>query len=201
MVGLEEMDSLVDLDSLDRKVTEDTLAPLDPPLLLIDPSLWRKENQEPLVSMVFLASLDPEVTRVYLVFPVVRVCPDSLVLQSRVKDSLEFLGFLGGLEVLATLDQREKLESWDSLERLDHGVTMVHQVLMGILEKLVVLGAKVRLETLLDILEVQELKVSLEMPDSQVAEALMAFLETMVFQVLQVSLEQREPLVKQGVLG
>lgn len=195
------MASLVDLDSQDKKVTEDTLDPLVPPLLFIDQSLWRKENQEPPVSMVFLASLDPEVIRVCQVCPVVRVCLDSLVLQSRVKDSLEFLGFLGGLEALASLDQREKLELWDSLEHRAHGVTMVHRVSTGTLEMLVVLEAKVHLETLLDIQEVQEQRVSLEMPDSQVDEPPMAFLETTVFQELQVSPEQREPLVNRGVLG
>lgn len=195
------MDSPVDLDSLDRKVTEDTPASLVPPLLLIDQSLWRKENQGPPVVMVSLASLDPEVTRVCQVCPVVRVCLDSLVLQSRVKDSLEILGFLGGLEVRASQDQREKLESWGSQEHLDHGVTMVHPVLTGTLEKLVVLEAKVCLETLLDILEVLGVKVSLEMLESQVAEPAMVLLGTVVFQEFQVSLDQREPLVKQDVQG
>lgn len=200
MGSLEETVSQVDQDSLDRKVTEDTPAPLVHPPLLIDQSLLRKEDLEPLVSTAFLVSLDQEVTRVCLVCLVVRVCLDSLVLLSRAKDSLDSLGFQGGREAQASQEQRVKLESWDSLACLDQGVTMVHLVFLEILENLVVLVAKVNLEILLAILEVLEPKVSQEIQVSQVDVAMMAPLVTTVFQDLQVSLEQREPLAKVDAL-
>lgn len=200
MESLEEMVSQADQDSLDRKVTEDTPAPLVHPPLLIDQSLLRKENLEPLVSTAFLVSLDQEVTRVCQVCLVVRVCLDSLVLLSRAKDSLDSLDFQGGREAQASQDQRVKLESWDSLACLDQGVTMVPLVFLEILENLVVLVAKVNLEILLVILEVLEPKVSQEIQASQVDVAMMAPLVTTVFQDLQVSPQQREPLEKVDAL-
>lgn len=45
------------------QVTEGTPASLAPPLLLTGQSLWKKENQEPLVAMVSPVSPDPEVTQ------------------------------------------------------------------------------------------------------------------------------------------
>lgn len=62
-----------------------------------------------------MASLDPEVTRVSQVNLVARVYLDFLVLLSRVKDSPDSQDFLGSLDVQASLDPRESLESWDSL--------------------------------------------------------------------------------------
>lgn len=153
------------------------------------------------MSTVSLAFPDPEGTRVCQVCLVVRVYLDSLVLQSRVKDSLEILDFPGGLEAQGFLDQRGRLGSWGSPGQPDHGVTTVHQVLTGTPEKLVDLEAKVCLETRMDTLEVLELKVSLEFRGSQVAEPSMVFPETTDIQEFQVSLEQRGPLENQDVLG
>lgn len=62
-----------------------------------------------------------QVTRVCLVCLVVRVCPDSLVMLSRLKDSRDSLGFPGDQEVQDSLDRKAKLESWDSPARLDKG--------------------------------------------------------------------------------
>ena len=60
-------------------------------------------------------------TKVFQVYLVVRVSLDFLVMPSRVKDSGEILGSQGDREVQATPDQRENLESWDSLACLDQG--------------------------------------------------------------------------------
>lgn len=60
-----------------------------------------------------------QVIRVFQVSLVVRVCLDFLVTLSRVKDSGENLDFQDDRDLQATPDQREKLESWDSLARLD----------------------------------------------------------------------------------
>lgn len=62
-----------------------------------------------------------QVTRVCLVCPVVKVCPDSLVLLSRLKASRDSLGFPGDQEVQDSPDRKAKLESWDSPAHLDKG--------------------------------------------------------------------------------
>lgn len=146
--------------------------------------------------MVFLASLDLEVTRVCQVCLVVRVCLDFLVTLSRVKDSQDSLGSLGNQELQASPDQREKLESWDSPACLDQGVMMVHLVYLATLENLVGPVSKVYLEIVMVILEVQELKASQGLQAYQVAVPVMAPPVTTAFQEVQVSLEQRELLVK-----
>lgn len=62
-----------------------------------------------------------QVTKVCLVCLVGRVCLDSLALLNRVKDSRVSLGSLGDQVHRASLGQRESLESWDSLARLEKG--------------------------------------------------------------------------------
>lgn len=198
--ALEEMDFQVDLDSLDRKVREDTPALLACPVFLFHQSWWRKETLDFPGATAFLASLDPEVTKVCRVYLVVRVCLDFPALLSRVKDSLDSPAFLGSLELQAFLDRREKLESWDSLACQDHGVMMVHLVSLAALENLVDLVEKVCLEILMVILEGQELKACQETQASQVAVATTAPSVTTVFQEVQASLEQRVVQVKEDGL-
>lgn len=120
--------------------------------------MWRKENLERPEPAAFPASPDREVTRVCRVCLVVRVCLDFLVSLSRVKDSRGSLGFLGDLELQASPDQREKQESWVSLDRLEKGGMMAHLVYLATLEDMVVLVAKVNPEILLVIPEFQEVK-------------------------------------------
>ncbi|TKS93214.1 Collagen alpha-2(IV) chain [Collichthys lucidus] len=196
----EEMDSPVVPDTPDRKVTEDTPEPPACPLGLLTYIMRRKENLEFLVATVFLASPDPEVIRVFQVSLVVRVCLVFLVTLSRVRDSRENLDFQDDQDLQATPDQREKLESWDSLARLDQEVMMVHRVSQATLENLVVLVEKVNPEIHMVILVVQELKASPEIQASQVAVAMMAPPVTMVIQEVQVSLVRKELLVSQDVL-
>lgn len=179
---------------------EDILAPPACPVSLSDQSLWREENLEPLAVAAFLASLDPEVTRVCQVHLVVRVCLDFLVSLSRVKDSRDSLGSPDNQELQASSDQREKLASWDSLACLDQGVMMVLLVYLATLESSVGLVAKVHPERVMVILERQDLKASQETQASQVDVAMMAHLVKTVFQEVQVSLERRELLVKQDGL-
>lgn len=192
------MDSWVVPDTLDRKVTEATLVPLACRPSLIHRSMWRKENQEPLESAAFLASLVLEVTRVCQVFLVVRVFLELLVWLTKLKDSRECLGFLDDLAHQVFLDPKVKQESPDSLARLDQGVMMVHLVCLVILENLVVREAKVYLEKLMHILELQALKDSLEKQVTQVAPATMVLKVTVDYQEVQVTLEQRGLLVKEG---
>lgn len=198
--GLEEMGSLAVLDTPDRKVREDIQVCPACQVLAFRHSLWRKETQETPQEAAFLASLDPEVTKVCQACLVVRVCLDFLVTLSRVKDSRDSLDTPGNQEVQASPGRREKLESWDSPACLDQGVMTAHLVSLATLENLVVLAAKVYPETLLRILELRELKASQEIQASQVAVATMAPLATTAFQEVQVSLEGRELLVKQDVL-
>lgn len=196
----EEMESLAVQDTLDRKVRGDTPASPVPLVLLIPQAMRRKETPVSLEAVAFLASPDPEVTKVCQAYLVVRVCLDFLVSLSRVKDSQDSLDTLGNQEVQAIPDRRENLESWDSPARLDQGVMMVHLVSLAALENLVFLAAKVYPETLMCILEVQELKACKEIQATQVALAGMAPLVTTAFQEVQVSLEPRELLVKQDGL-
>lgn len=200
MEGLEETDYLAVPDTLDRKVREDILVPLACLVSLVHQSLWREESPEPLEVAAFLASPDPEVTRVCQVHLVVRVCLDFLVSLSRVKDSQDSLGSPGNQDLQASLDRREKVESMDSLACLDQGVMMAHLVYLATLESLVGLVAKVYPETVMVILEHQDLKASQEIQASQVAVALMVHPVTTVFQEVQVSLDRRELLVKEDGL-
>lgn len=194
------MDSQVDLDSLDRKVREDTLAFLAFLVFLFHQGWWRKETPDSLEAVAFLASLDPEVTKVCQVYLVARVCLDFLASLSRVKDSLDSPGFLDSPELQAFLDRREKLESWDSLACQDHGVMMVLLDSLATLESLVDLVAKVYVESLMVILEGQELKDSQEIQASQVAVPTMAPPVTTAFQEVQASLEPRVCQVKEDSL-
>lgn len=139
-------------------------------------------------------------TRGCQVCPVVRVCPDFLVLPSRAKDSRDSLGFQGVRELLASPDRREKLESWDSPARLEQGVMMEHLVYLASLENLVVLEEKVNLEIVMLILEPQELKASREIQASPVAVAMTAPPVITAIQEARVSLERRELLVKEDGL-
>lgn len=194
----EEMDCLVDLDTLDRRVIEATLVPLACHPSLTNLSIWRKENQEPLESAAFLASLVQEVTRVCQVSLVVRVFLELPVWQIKLKDSQECLGFLDDPAHQAFLDPKVKPESLDSRELLDRGVMMVHLVCLVTLENLVVLEARVYLEKHMLIPELQALKDSLEMQVTQVVLALMVPKVTGDYQEVQVTLEQRVVLVKEG---
>lgn len=194
------MDSSVVQDTLDRKVKEDTLDLLAYPLFHLHHGLWKKENQEPQELAAYLVSLDPEVTKVCQVCPVVRVCLDFPAMPSRVKDSQDSLGSQGVPEPQASLDQRERLEFLDSLAHLDQGVMTAHLVYLEILENLVVLVAKVNREIHLVILEVQELKANLEIQASQVAVPMTVPPVTTAFREVQVSLDLREVLVKQAGL-
>lgn len=194
------MDFQVDLDSLDRKVREDTLVFLACLVFLFHQGWWRKETLDTPEAVAFLASLDPEVTKVCRVYLGVRVCLDFPASLSRVKDSRDSPGFLGNPDLQAFLDQREKLESWDSLACRDHGVMMVHLVSLATLESLVNLVAKVYLESPMVILEGQELKASQEIQASQVVVPMMAPPVTTAFQEVQVSLEPRVVQVKEDGL-
>lgn len=109
------MVSLVVLDSLDKKVSEDSLAFLGPLDVLFHHSWWRKETLETLELMAYLVFLDPEVTKVFQVCLVVRVCLVFLVLLSRVKGSQDSLGSLVYRELQASLDQKGREELLDSL--------------------------------------------------------------------------------------
>lgn len=62
-----------------------------------------------------------QVTRVCQVCPVGRVCPDFLVLLTKLKDSRDSLGIPGDRELQASPDRKAKLESWDSPAHLDQG--------------------------------------------------------------------------------
>lgn len=188
------------LDTLDRKVREDTPVLLACPPFLFHQVLWRKEIPDSLEATASPASLDPEVTRVSQVSLVVRVCLDFLVLLSRVKDSRDSLVTPGHQAFLASPDQRERLELWDSLAFLEQGVMMVPLVSLVILESLVDLVPKVSLETAMDILEVLELKACQEIQATQVVVVAMAPPVTTAFQEVQVSLVQRELLVNQDGL-
>lgn len=139
--------------------------------------------------MGFLASLDPEVTKVCQASPDVRVCPDFQVLLSRVKDSRDSLGSRDSQDSRASQDPKEKLELWDSLACLGQGVMMVHLVTLATLEKLVVPASKVYLEIRTDILEVLELKACQEIQDIQEDVATMEHLVTMASLEVQVSPE------------
>lgn len=194
------MDVSVDLDIRGRKVTGDTLAPLAYLQEFFSQSWDRREIQEILQAMAFQASLDLEVTKVCQVCLAVRVCPDFLVSLSKVKDSQETTVIQDSQEVQATLDLKERLESLDSLAVLDQGVMMVFLVSLVIPENLVDLVPKERLEIVMVILEVQVLKASQEILATPVDVVTMVPLETMAFQDVQVSLEQRELLVKQDGL-
>lgn len=195
------MDVPVDPDTSDKKAREDTPVLQASLVFLVHQSLWRKATQEPLEPTAFLASPDPEVIRVFLVDLVVRVCLDSLVLLSRAKDWLDSLDSPEPQVLQVSLDQREKLESWDSPACLDRGVMMVHLVTLATLEDLVNLVPKVYPEKVMVILEGQELKDSQEFQDSQVVVATMAPPATTAFQEVQVSLDQRVVLVKGDGLG
>lgn len=194
--ALEEMDFQVDLDSLDRKVREDTPAVLVCLVFLLHQGWWRRETLDSQEAVAFLASLDPEVTKVCRVYLVVRVCLGFPASLSRVKDSLDSPGFLGSPELQAFLGRREKLESWDSLACQDHGVMMAHLVSLATPENLVDLVEKVYLEILMVILEGRELKACKEIQASQVVVATTAPSVTMVFQEVQASLEQKVVKVK-----
>lgn len=198
--GLAEMDFLVDLDTLDRKVSVGTLAPPACPEKSIRHSTWRKETPETQEATDFPASPDPEATKVCRGCLVGRVCLDFLVMRSRVKGSRVSLGSPGCLELLATLDRRERLESWDSLECPEQGVMTVPLVSLATPENLVDQELRVYLETPSVILEVQVLKVSQEIQASQAAVLSTAVPVTMACQEGLVSLEQRVFLVKPGGL-
>lgn len=194
------MESPLALDTPDRKVKEDILASPAQPLFPFHQSLWRKENPEPPEAVGFLASPDPEGTRVCQVCPGVRVCLDFPVLQSRVKDSQDSLGFPGAPDLQASPDQREKLESWDSPEHLEKGVMMAHLVYLETPENLVGLVAKVNPETHLVTLELQELKACQETQASQVDVAVTVPPVTAAFQEAQVSPGRKEVLVREDGL-
>lgn len=131
------------LDSLGRKVREDTLVSLVCPLHLLHHCIWRRETLETLEVVAYLDSQDPEVIRVCQAYLVVREYLGFLVLLSRVKDCQDSLVTLGNQELQDSLDQREKLESWDSQARLDQWVKVVHPVSLATLEKMVDLVTKV----------------------------------------------------------
>lgn len=162
--------------------------------------MWKEVNQEHLEAAAFLASPDAEVTRVCQVSLVVRVCLDFPVTLSRVKDSRDSPGSTGSREVQATPGRREKVESWDSPARQDHGAMTVDLVSLATPESLVVPVEKVHPEKVMVILEVQELKASQESQVSQVAAPSTAPPVTTAFREVQVSPERREVLVKEGGL-
>lgn len=194
------MDSSGGLDSRDRKVREDSLDLPDCLLFLFQLSVWTKGNQEPPEQVVYRASPGPEVTKVFRVYLVVRVCLDFLVLLSRVKDSLAFPVIPGSLDFQVSLDQREKLESWDFLAHLAKGVTKACLVSLETLERLVDLAVQVSLEIASVILEDQELKAYQESQASQVAAVMTVPPVTAAFQEVQVSQVPRGVLGKEGVL-
>lgn len=185
----------MDLDTLDRKVREDTPVLLACLALFFHQASWKKEILDILEATAFLASPDPEVTRVSRASLVVRVCLDFLVLLSRVKDSRVSLVTPGHQDSQASPDQRERLELWDSLAYLEQGVMMVPLVSLVTLEILVDLVTKVFLEIATHILELRELKASREIQASQVVAVAMALPVTTAFQEVQVTLVRRELLV------
>ncbi|KAA8582742.1 hypothetical protein FQN60_006413 [Etheostoma spectabile] len=179
-------------------VTEETPVPPASPFLLFQEMVIEKENQETPERTVFLASPDPEVTRVCRVSLVVPVCLDFLVMLHRAKDSRETRGSPGDQERQASLERREKLESWDSPACLDQGVMMAYLVFPATLENLVGLVAKGHPVKVTVILELQDLKASQEIQVSQVAVAMTALPVTSAFQEVQVSLA---PLVSPGPMA
>lgn len=179
---------------------EDTPVPTARPVLFTGQGLRRKENPESTEAAAFLASPDPEVTKVCQVCLVARVCLDFLVTLSRVKDSQDSLVSLGNQALQASPDRRENLESWDSPACLDQGVTMVHLVSLATLENLVGPVEKVYLEKVMVCLEFQDLKASPEIQASQVDVVMTALPVTTAFQEVQVSLDRREVLVKEDGL-
>lgn len=198
---LEEMASLAVPDTPDRKVREDTRDAPACPLHTSEQSLQRKENPEPPEAAAFLASPDPEVTRVCQVCPVVRVCLDFLVTPSRVKDSQDSLVTRGNRGRQGSQGRRVKLGSWASPACPDPGATTAHLVSLATPENSVAPVPKVHLEKVMVILEVQELKVSQEMQVSQVAGPTTAPPATAASREVQDTLERRELLVKEGDPG
>lgn len=151
--------------------------------------MWREENPETPVATAFLASPDPEVTRVCLVRPAVRVCLDFPVTPSKVKDSRDNAVTRDNRETPVSPGRRENMESWDSPARQDLGVTTVRPVSPATLENLVVPVEKVHPEKATGTPEVQELKASPEGQASQVAAAMTAPPATTAFPEFQVSLK------------
>lgn len=191
LVTPEEMDFQEDLDSPDRKVKEVTLAVPDLLALLPHRDLWRRETMATLVSVVYQASPDPEVTKVFPGCLVVKVFPDFLVLPSRVKASPECLVSLVSRDPQATPDRRERPESTGSLASLDQVEMMVLLVCLVIPESLADLVLKVFLESRMDIQEVLVLKASSEIQASQEGVGSMVLVEMMASQEVQDILDQR----------
>lgn len=194
------MDFLEDLDFQDRKVREDTLALQVYLEFLLHLAVLTKEILETLVLMGSLASLDPEVTRVFQAFRAVRVFLDSLVLPSRVKDSPVYQASLEDSDFQGSQDQRVKLELLDFPALQEKGGMMVHRACLGTLGDLEYQELKACLVRVTVTREDQEPKVWWVNLATQVAEAMMEHPVTMVFQEFLVSLERRVLLGKEGGL-
>lgn len=179
---------------------EDTPDRPDCPPFLSQLNASIEENREPPEGAVFLASLDPEVTKVCRVYLDVRVCLDFLVLLSRAKVSRESRAIPASRGCRASPDRREKLESWDFLAHLENGVTTGSLGSLEALENLVDLAVQEYLETASAIQEDQALKVNQESLESQVVAVTTAPPVTTAFQEVQVSPVPRGALVKQDVL-
>lgn len=187
----EETDYQEDLDILDRKVKEVTLASPDLLVSLLPHGSSRRETTAILAPADYQASPDLEVTKVFPVCLVVKASPDFLVFPSRVKASPECLDSLVPRDPQATPDPRERPESMVSPESLDKEEMMVLLVCLVILESLVALVAKVFPVNRTVIQEAPVSKASPEIQASQVGVGSMVLVEMMASQEVQVFPEQR----------
>jgi len=158
------------LEPLDSRETEGHLDCQELPLYRCQLEGLRLVSQVPVEPLDFQDFLAQEVTKVSQERPAVRVYPVYLVLQSKLKVSLDSLAFLVALELLVFLGVKVLLASMVFREQVVHGVTTAFLVHLALTENLEYLAAKVREASPMATLGPLEPRVPLESLDIQVGQ-------------------------------